>query len=126
METTREGLRVTFDYRNAERRLRKTIHLLQKLESVDRLVALNDLKEYSDREWLGFEKSATHRLSEVVSDLRNTEFVLEHSHIIDNLVRVIRDRQEEGKFVQAEKWNNIFNHYELCKLSSKGKTYGKV
>lgn len=113
------GLRATFDYSKEKKRLGKTIHLLGKLEVVDRLTALNDKRVYSDSSWLSYEATALQRFSEVVSDLRNVDFVREYSHVIEGLVLVIRNRQDEGKFVQAEKWNNLFNHYEITRMGLK-------
>lgn len=106
-----------FNFTDEIRKIRYYEHLLKKLQTVDVMVAGEvDGKTYTPEAWRDYESTALQRFSEVVSNLRNVNFIQEYSFVIERIILRIRRRQDEGKFVQAEKWNDLFNHYEITRV----------
>jgi hypothetical protein len=103
---------LTMNYRAEAEALKKEQSLVHALERFDRLVS-DDGKSYAVEQWQRFENNALNYFSDIVSNLNNHRFVRKHVFVFEQLILRIRHRQEEGRFTQAERWNDLMNHYEI-------------
>lgn len=105
------------DYRREQEFLRISLFCLDRLRDLDTITGpgRND-HTYEDHEWRSFEYSSLKIFGEIVSNLNNRPFVHKYSDILQMIIRRIRNLQEEQRYVQAERWNDLFNQFELVMM----------
>lgn len=105
------------DYNREQELLRRSLFALDRLRDLDIITGpgRND-HLYEDHEWRGFEYSSLKIFGEIVSDLNNRPFVRKYNDVLQMIVRRIRNLQEKQRYVQAERWNDLFNQLELVMM----------